>query len=135
MSNRTSDVKQPVRILVVEDTVDLLYGLKDFLEREGYSVTTATNGVEGLQALEAHPDMPDLVLLDIMMPEMDGITFMGELRQKPQYQHIPIIVLSARTGSKSEALDAGAALFIMKPFAVTEILIGIAGVLATRAIA
>ena len=129
----TSDVNQPTRILVVEDTVELLYDLKAFLEREGdYTVITATNGMEGLQALEAQTDMPHLIISDIMMPEMDGLTFIEELQKKPQYQHIPIIVLSAKTSSKTEAMELGAAIFVSKPFEVRELLIAIDGVLATN---
>ena len=129
----TSDVNQPTRILVVEDTVELLYDLKEFLEREGnYTVITATNGVEGLQALEAQTDLPHLIISDILMPEMDGVTFLQELQKKPQYTHIPIIILSVSTDRKSEAMELGAAIFVSKPFEVRELLIAIDGVLATN---
>ena len=66
------------------------------------------------------------------MPEMDGLTFLRELQKKPQYEHIPKIILSVSIGSKSEAMELGAAIFVTKPFGVSEVLIAIAGVLALQ---
>jgi CheY-like chemotaxis protein len=124
-----SDVNQPVRILVVEDDVLLLSGLRDILEREGYSVITAENGVEGLQALDEQPGVPDMILSDILMPEMDGLTFIRELRKKPQWQHIPILTLTAYP-HKSEAIEVGANLFLSKPFDAEELLMMVRGALS-----
>jgi CheY-like chemotaxis protein len=128
----TSDVNRPARILVVEDDAHLLAGLRDILEREGYSVITAMNGVEGLQALDEQPDVPDLITSDIIMPEMDGFTFIRELRKKPQYQHIPILTLTARADHESEAKEAGANIFLSKPFDAGKLLLLISDALATK---
>ena len=80
-------------ILVVDDTADCREPLARLLQIAGYHPTTAVNGVDALAHLDT--DRPDLILLDLMMPEMDGITFLRELRTLDPWKGVPVIVLTA----------------------------------------
>ena len=103
------------KILIVEDDVDIVELLRYNLEKEGYQLESATNGVEGYEKLNAF--MPDLILLDIMMPEMDGIELCAKIREEEKYADILIAFLTARGESFTHitALDAGGDDFIAKP--------------------
>jgi len=107
-------------ILIIEDDVSILRGLKDNLEFEGYSVITETNGKEGLKvALEKNAD---LLLLDIMLPGMNGYEICRKIKmEKPD---LPIIMLTARGSEmdKVSGLDTGADDYITKPFSLPELL-------------
>jgi DNA-binding response OmpR family regulator len=80
------------RILIVEDEVALSGALKDKLVHEGYDVETAKNGLEGLEAVKR--EAPDLILLDVIMPVMDGMTMLREMRRDDRSSKIPVIILS-----------------------------------------
>jgi len=82
-------------VLVVEDSPVAREVVMKILQREGYDVVGACNGVEAMDFLHSNADMPDLVLLDVMMPEMDGITMLQEMREEPQYKELPVILLTA----------------------------------------
>jgi two-component system alkaline phosphatase synthesis response regulator PhoP len=89
---KTAETLKPAKILVVEDEPNMVAGLRDNFEFEGYEVITATDGLEGLQrALE---ESPDLVVLDVMMPRMSGLEVCRQLRA--QRGSIPVIVFTAR---------------------------------------
>ena len=108
------------RILVIEDEADLVKGLKLNLVDEGYEVTWAADGREGLrQALE---DSPDLVILDLMLPGMNGLEVCRQLRQ--QGANVPVIMLTAKGEEvdKVVGLEIGADDYITKPFSVRELL-------------
>ena len=94
-------------ILVVEDDRDIRDVLAEILVEEGYRVLVAEDGIEGLQRLEEGPQ-PDLILLDLMMPRMDGYQFREEQRKQPQWARIPLVLLTAgvETSDKITALDA-----------------------------
>jgi len=79
-------------ILIVEDEISLSSALNDKLTNVGYDVALAKNGVEGLEAIKKHK--PDLILLDVVMPVMDGMTMLGELRKTTDTSDIPVIILS-----------------------------------------
>jgi CheY-like chemotaxis protein len=79
-------------ILVIDDTALARESVARLLEYEGYSTIRACNGKEAYATLYGHT--PDLVLLDLMMPEMDGITFLRMIRRSPQWEHLPVIVLT-----------------------------------------
>lgn len=117
------------RILVVEDDDALGTLLRYNLEREGYAVAVATDGEEALIQTEEH--LPDLVVLDWMLPKVSGIEVCRRLRQRPQSRNVPIIMLTAR-GEESDrirGLDTGADDYVVKPFAVTELAARIRAVL------
>ncbi|MGA2502585.1 MAG: response regulator [Anaerolineales bacterium] len=106
----------PYRILVVDDNDMNLILLSKILELEGYQVTTALNGMEAIRSAEKR--MPDLAILDVMMPDMDGYELCRKLRQPPFDKNIPIVMLTAMSGDKDrqQALDAGANDVWNKPF-------------------
>ena len=81
------------RILIVEDEPDYASIVQGYLEKEGFEVDIAYNGVEGLEKVVANP--PDAVLLDVMMPEKDGYKLCKELKRDPRYAGIPVILLTA----------------------------------------
>jgi len=103
------------RILLVDDSADMRDYMKRILGRY-YAVETAADGAEGLRLARANP--PDLVLTDVMMPELGGFGLLRELRADPELKLIPIIVVSARAGEESrvEGLDRGADDYLVKPF-------------------
>jgi DNA-binding response OmpR family regulator len=108
------------KILIIEDEQDLIKGLKLNLSDEGFEVDWAANGVEGLR--KAVEETPDLIILDIMLPEMDGLEVCRKLRQKNI--DIPIIMLTAKGGEidKVVGLEIGADDYMTKPFSIRELL-------------
>lgn len=114
------------RILVVDDEPLYVRLVKINLLTEGYEVTTASNGEEALEAIFADP--PDLVLLDVMMPKLDGITTCERIRQ---FSNLPVIMLTARGEEENRVagLNVGADDYVVKPFAATELLARVRAVL------
>ena len=115
-------------VLVVEDDVRNVFALSSILEPTGIRVEIARNGLEALQALEragsgGQPAI-DLVLMDIMMPEMDGYTAMREIRSRPEWRRLPIIALTAKAmkDDQEKCLAAGANDYIAKPLDVEKLL-------------
>ncbi len=108
------------RILVAEDEPDMLMGLRDNLQFEGYEVLEARDGQEALDAIAR--DRPDLVLLDVMMPKVDGISVCRQLRDAGY--RLPILMLTAKSQEIDivRGLEAGADDYITKPFGVRELL-------------
>lgn len=110
------------RILVVDDTPDLLEGLCEFLKMEEYDVCNAPNGKEALTVLEEREI--DLVITDLLMPVMDGFDLIKSIRADERFRLLPIIVFSAkpRTENQQQALDTGADRFVTKPSPLDSIL-------------
>jgi two-component system, OmpR family, alkaline phosphatase synthesis response regulator PhoP len=106
----------PQKILVVEDDIEMVELLRFNLKIEGYAVGTAIDGVEALK--KARSIRPDLILLDLMLPELDGFAVCNILRRDPKSASIPIIILTAISSqlSRFNGLDAGANAYITKPF-------------------
>ena len=104
------------RILVVDDDVRNIFALTSALEQKGAVVAVARNGREALDKLEATTDV-DLVLMDLMMPEMDGYTAMREIRKNPDWQKLPIIAVTAKAmkDDQERCLAAGANDYLAKP--------------------
>jgi signal transduction histidine kinase/CheY-like chemotaxis protein/methyl-accepting chemotaxis protein len=104
------------KVLIVDDDVRNLFALTTVLEDHDMEVLCTKNGKEGLKALEEHHDIA-LVLMDIMMPEMDGYETMREIRKHPQYRQLPIIALTAKAmkGDKAKCIEAGANDYLSKP--------------------
>jgi CheY-like chemotaxis protein len=113
---------KPAKILVVDDQPINIKLLQRKLEREGYVVQTAYNGLECLEAVKATP--PDLILLDVMMPEMDGIEACQRLKENEDTKAIPIIFITAKSSKegKLEGLSAGGVDYITKPIDLDETL-------------
>ncbi|MFI6175185.1 response regulator transcription factor [Nonomuraea sp. NPDC051191] len=111
---------EPARLLVVDDEPALREALQSSLEFEGYRVGTANDGQAALEALAGEPY--DAVLLDVMMPRLDGLTACRRLRA--QGNHIPVLMLTARdaVGDRVSGLDAGADDYLVKPFELDELL-------------
>ena len=109
-------------ILIVDDIAQNLQILGQVLSQEGYRVAVATNGLQALEV--AQKVSPDLILLDIMMPEMDGFEACRRLKEIPEMSHVPVIFLTARNSSEDVVLgfEAGAVDFISKPFINVELL-------------
>lgn len=103
------------KVLLVDDEVDILELLRYNLEREGFKVSTATNGRDALKL--AKSEKPDLIVLDIMMPGMDGVEVCNQLRAMPEFKHTLIAFLTARTEDYSQiaGFEAGADDYISKP--------------------
>jgi len=116
-------------VLVVDDEPQVAWVLRFSLEHEGYKTYTASNGLEAMEELRKHHPM--LMVLDLMMPEMDGWAVLRELTKLPEEQRPRIVIVSALTGpdDKAKATALGADAFVPKPFDVEE-LIGVLGGLA-----
>ncbi len=116
-------------VLVVDDEPQVAWVLRFTLEHEGYRTFTASNGVEALEELEKHH--PKLMVLDLMMPEMDGWAVLEEMMKLPLAERPRVVIVSALTGpdDKEKATALGADAFVPKPFDVEE-LIGVLGGLA-----
>jgi PAS domain S-box-containing protein len=112
---------QSGRILLVDDNADMRSYLKRLLE-ERWQVETAANGAIALTQIQQHP--PDLVLADVMMPEMDGFQLLQTLRSNPQTQSTPVILLSALAGEEAtiEGIETGADDYLIKPFSARELI-------------
>lgn len=116
-------------VLVVDDEPQVAWVLRFSLEHEGFRTFTASNGIEALEEVEKH--QPRVMVLDLMMPEMDGWTVLERLRKLPLDQRPRVVIVSALTGpeEKAKATELGADAFVPKPFDVEE-LIGVLGGLA-----
>jgi two-component system alkaline phosphatase synthesis response regulator PhoP len=122
-----SETKTEARILIVEDEPNMVAGLRDNFEFEGYQVIAARDGVEGLEC--ALSESPDLVILDVMMPRMSGLDVCKQLKAKRP--SLPIIMLTARGQEidKVVGLELGADDYVTKPFSIRELLARVKAVL------
>ena len=119
-------------ILIVDDDADIRESLADALEEEGYRVACASNGKEALRLLRDEKLRPDLILLDIMMPVMDGWGFRAEQQKDPELAPIPVIVFTAYGSARDVAGQLQAAGFAKKPLRLQELLSTIERVRQTR---
>jgi CheY-like chemotaxis protein len=110
-----------VPILVVDDDPDIREALQDVLEYEGYSVLLAANGAEALTVL-ASSAPPSLILLDLMMPVMDGFKFRAKQLEDPRFASVPVVIVSAGGEIMKHAKQLGAAGYIEKPMSRGAIL-------------
>jgi DNA-binding response OmpR family regulator len=129
---KSAEARRPAKILVVEDEPNMVAGLRDNFEFEGYEVITARDGVEGLQ--RALDESPDLVVLDVMMPRLSGLEVCRQLRAKRA--SIPIIMLTARGQEvdKVVGLELGADDYVTKPFSIRELLARVKAILRRTAV-
>jgi two-component system cell cycle response regulator DivK len=111
-----------IRILIVEDSEDIRALLEELLEGEGYSLVFATNGEEGMEM--AKREQPNLILMDLSLPGMDGWEAVYRLREMPEFKKTPIVALTAHATRKDEerALAVGCTGYISKPFDMEKLL-------------
>jgi signal transduction histidine kinase/CheY-like chemotaxis protein/HAMP domain-containing protein len=111
------------KVLIVDDDVRNVFALTSALEANGMEVLFAENGREGIELLAAHPDV-DLVLMDVMMPELDGYETTQAIRQLPDFERLPVIALTAKAmkGDRERSIAAGASVYIAKPIDVDQLL-------------
>jgi CheY-like chemotaxis protein len=111
------------KVLVVDDDMRNIFALSSVLERRGMAVLTAGTGREAISMLESTPDVA-IVLMDIMMPEMDGYATMQVIRQNPSFRRLPIIALTAKAmkGDREKCLEAGASEYLAKPVNTEQLL-------------
>ncbi len=108
------------KILLVEDDLSIRELLVEIFENEGYQVSSSLNGLEGIKSLQT--ETPDLIVMDIMMPVMDGYAFRKEMLADPKSSSIPLLALSAQTQSIEKLADYGITNFIKKPLELDELL-------------
>jgi len=130
---QSSDVMTKGKILIVDDEVDILHFLELVLRERGYDVATAGSGREAVEL--ARKVRPDLVLLDIMMPQMDGWEVLKLLRVDDVTARIPVAMVSARTDPKDrvQGLQEGAVDYICKPFALDDLIAKVEAIFAQPA--
>jgi CheY-like chemotaxis protein len=121
--HRSDDALVGRKVLVVDDDVRNIFALSSVLERRGMKVLTAGTGREAIALLESTPDLA-IVLMDIMMPEMDGYETMQVIRQNPSFRRLPIIALTAKAmkGDREKCLEAGASEYLAKPVNTDQLL-------------
>jgi two-component system cell cycle response regulator DivK len=110
------------RILVVEDQEDNRRIIRDLLTSAGYQLIEAADGEEGVRSAEA--ERPDLILMDIQLPVLDGYGATRRIKQNPELRHIPVIVVTsyALSGDEAKAIAAGSDAYVAKPFSPRQLL-------------
>ncbi len=128
---KTSESPERPTVLVVEDNVDIINYINSSLESE-YDVVSATNGSEGLA--KARSILPDIIISDIMMPKMDGISMVRALKSAAETEYIPVIIVTAKIAedARREAYEAGADSYITKPFSSSLLRSRIANIMSSR---
>jgi HAMP domain-containing protein/CheY-like chemotaxis protein/GAF domain-containing protein len=121
--HQTDEAIHGKKVLVVDDDVRNIFALSSVLERHGMKVVTANTGKKAISILESTPDV-SIVLMDIMMPEMDGYETIGVIRQKPEFKRLPILALTAKAmkGDREKCLQAGSSDYIAKPVNTDQLL-------------
>ena len=121
----------PKKVLIIDDEVDLVETIRFPLELEGFQVLAAYNGEEGLN--QARNEHPDLILLDMMLPKLDGYKICRLLKFDERYKHIPIFMLTAKTQEKDKILgkETGADEYLTKHFDIDELIAKIKSNLST----
>ncbi len=114
--------KEPFTILVVDDEPYMIRLLQHHIERAGYRLVKATNGREALERIEE--DQPDLIIMDVMMPEINGLEVLAQLRKQEQTKHLPVIIMTANAQrfTREQAEAAGVSAFLTKPFSPTQLM-------------
>lgn len=119
-------------VLIADDEPNIVISLEFLLEQAGYRIRVAHDGQEALEAIQRQP--PDLVLLDVMMPNLSGYDLCQRIRENPAWQHMRIVMLTAkgREVEVSKGLALGADAYITKPFSTQELLAQVRDLLADR---
>jgi len=121
--NGSNDVLRTRRVLVVDDDARNIFALTTVLENQEMEVVSATNGRQAIELIQSTPDL-SVVLMDIMMPEMDGYETMREIRKQAEFRTLPILALTAKAmkGDREKCLQAGASDYIAKPVNTDQLL-------------
>jgi CheY-like chemotaxis protein len=121
--HRTEEVLKNKKVLIVDDDMRNIYSLTNVLEEEGMKCFVAENGKVAIEMLEKEPDT-DIVLMDIMMPEMDGFEATMTIRRMTRFNKLPIIALTAKAmkGDREKCLDAGMSDYVSKPVNLDQLL-------------
>lgn len=119
-------------ILIVEDSKDIQSLLAQLFEGEGYALSQAYNGQQALDMLRAMPEPPAMILLDLMMPVMDGFAFRHEQEKDPKLAIIPVAVMTADANIQSKSMKIGAAAYVKKPVSDIETLLEVTARLTSR---
>lgn len=119
--SKETNVGEHKRLLLIDDDPNLILLVKDYLEFRGYEVVTAENGQEALELLDK--DTPDMIICDVMMPQMDGYSLVEHVRKNPRTSWIPVLFLSAKGQSQDrvKGLNTGADVYMVKPFEPEEL--------------
>jgi CheY-like chemotaxis protein len=112
------------RVLIVDDDVRNIFSLTSVLEGHGMEVAFAENGRDALTWLGQQAEAPDIILMDVMMPEMDGYETTRAIRERPEWRAVPIIALTAKAmkGDREKCIAAGASDYITKPVDTEQLL-------------
>jgi CheY-like chemotaxis protein len=124
---RTAEPNEMSPILIVDDDPDIREALQDLLADRGFSVLAASNGVEALKLLRTLPAPPSIILLDVMMPVMDGYGFLEEQRRDPSLSSIPVAIITAGNGVDLGRLGRTMPV-LYKPISVPELMIALRSV-------
>ena len=118
---KENGVRDNKRLLLIDDDPNLILLVKDYLEFRGYEVVTAENGRKALEVLDQ--EIPDMIICDVMMPEMDGYALVEHVRKDPRTNWIPVLFLSAKGQSQDrvKGLNTGADVYMVKPFEPEEL--------------
>ena len=121
--HRSNEILRGRKVLVVDDDARNIFALTTVLENHDMEVLSATNGRQAIEMIQSTPDL-SVVLMDIMMPEMDGYQTMREIRKDPKFRALPILALTAKAmkGDREKCLEAGASDYIAKPVNTEQLL-------------
>lgn len=108
-------------VLLLDDNEDFRLVLKELLETLGHRVVDYGNGRAGLDHLNTHEEKPDVIICDIRMPDMDGLTFFGHLRGNPAFAKLFVIATSGNKEDRKIALESGVDEYLVKPFNISEL--------------
>jgi CheY-like chemotaxis protein len=117
----------PRKVLVIDDDDDICDSLRELLEEYGHTVACASNGHEALDLLRGPPPLPDVILLDLMMPVMNGWEFRGQQKRDPSLASIPVVVITATGSARERAGLMGVEEILLKPIHLDQLLNVIAG--------
>lgn len=119
--SRSKPLRDRKKLLLIDDDPNLILLVKDYLEFRGYEVITTGNGREAVKILDR--EIPDLIICDVMMPEMDGYSFVKHVRESSRTNWIPVLFLSAKGQSQDrvKGLNIGADIYMVKPFEPDEL--------------
>lgn len=109
------------RILVVDDDRDIRESLHEALADCGYAVEEAVDGLDAIEQMRAAPELPDLILLDLMMPRMNGMEFRQEMVKEERLKSVPVLVLTADASARSKAEAMGVEGYLLKPIRLRDL--------------